>query len=122
MKKTVPAASPIHRRVSRLAQLNTREPKPAMILRLLAEAQAGIRCEVSIKDALEFRRDQYGLTQAEFGALLGMGASHYSEVLKGKRRLPIGAVKRAYAIGVPADALLQNMTANALFDVLGRSL
>jgi len=113
MENTVSAASPIHRPVSRLAQLNTREPKPAMILRLLAEAQAGVKCDVSIKDALEFRRDQYGLTRSEFGALLGMNKSHYSEVLTGKRRLPIGAVKRAYAIGVPADALLQNMTANA---------
>lgn len=35
-----------------------------------------------------------------------------SEVKNGKRRLPIGALKRAYAIGVPADALLQHLTAN----------
>ena len=88
----------------------SREPRPTMSLRLLTEAQAGVKCKVSAVDALEFRREQYGLTQAEFAALLGMQSSHYSEFLHEKRRLPIGAVKRAYAIGVPADALLQNMT------------
>ena len=92
--------------------VEAREPRPAMILRLLAEAQAGVRCEVSMVDALDFRREQYGLTWAEFGMLLGLSAQHMSEVKNGKRRLPIGALKRAYAIGVPADALLQHLTAN----------
>lgn len=81
-----------------------------MILRLLTEAQAGCKSLVSIRDALEYSRDQYGLTQAEYAALIGMRSTHYSEVLSGKRTLPIGAVKRAYAIGVPAVALLQNIT------------
>ena len=93
-----------------LKALNQREPKPAMILRLLAEAQSGVTCEVSLKDALDFRRDQYGLTRTEFAMLLGISAAHYSEVMHGRRRLPIGSVKRAYAIGVPADALLQHIS------------
>jgi len=88
-------------------ELNKKEPKPAMILRLLNEAQTGKQCAVSLSDALEFRRDQYDLTRAEFSALLGLSASHYSEVINGHRRLPITATKRAYAIGVSADALLQ---------------
>lgn len=92
---------------SLLAELNKREPKPAMILRLLAEAQMGKTCEVSIADALEFRRDQYGLTQSEFAAILGMQKGHYSEIINGRRQLPIGATKRAFAIGVPAEVLLQ---------------
>jgi len=103
----------VQRRVSRLAEREAREPRPAMILRLLAEAQAGVTCDVSMVDALNFRREQYGLTWAEFGMLLGLSAQHMSEVKNGKRRLPIGALKRAYAIGVPADALLQHLTANA---------
>lgn len=107
--------SRLDRRVSRLAEREAREPRPAMILRLLAEAQAGVKCEVSMVDALNFRREQYGLSWAEFGMLLGLSAQHMSEVKNGKRRLPIGALKRAYAIGVPADALLQHLTANVIW-------
>jgi len=84
-----------------------REPKPAMILRLLTEAQLGKATDVSVADALEFRREQYGLTQTEFAAILGLQKGAYSEIVNGKRRLPIGATKRAFAIGVPADVLLQ---------------
>ena len=91
-----------------------------MLLRLLAEAQAGVKCDVSLVDALDFRRDQYGLTWAEFGALLGLTPQHMSEVKNGKRRLPIGATRRAYAIGVPADALLQHMTAGVDLMAPGR--
>lgn len=86
---------------------NQREPKPTMILRLLTEAQMGKIVNVSVAEALRFRREQYGLTQSEFGAILGMQKGHYSDVESGKRRLPIGATKRAFAIGVPADVLLQ---------------
>ena len=84
-----------------------KEPRPAMILRLLSEAQAGKSCEVSIADALEFRRDQYGLKAREFSAILGMTPSHYSEVVNKGRNLPLNARIRAFAIGVPADVLLQ---------------
>lgn len=80
-----------------LDQLNIREPKPTMILRLLSEAQAGKIAEVSLADALEFRCDQYGLTKGEFAAILGLQKSHYSEIVLGKRRLPITATKRAFA-------------------------
>lgn len=90
-----------------LKALNTAEPRPAMILRLLSEAQAGKTCELSIIDALEFRRDQYGLKQSEFAAILGMTPSHFSEVMAGKRNLPLNARIRAFAIGVPSDVLLQ---------------
>mgnify|MGYP000917390101 CR=1 FL=1 len=84
-----------------------------MILRLLTEAQVGKVVDVSVADALEFRRDQYGLTQSEFAAILGLQKGHYSEIVNGKRQLPIGATKRAFAIGVPAEVLLQPATHNA---------
>ena len=87
-------------------KLLTKEPKPAMILRLLNEALIG-KPTGSLPDALEFRRDQYEITQKQFAAILGLQNSHYCEVINGKRRLLIGAVKRAYAIGIPADILLQ---------------
>ena len=78
-----------------------------MILRLLTEAQIGKETDVRITDALEFRRDQYGLTQREFAAILGLQNTHYSEIISGKRRMTLGATQRAFAIGVPADVLLQ---------------
>lgn len=87
--------------------INETEPRPAMILRLLNEAQIGKSCEVSLIDALNFRRDQYGLKNAEFAAILGMNATHYSEFINGKRNLPLNARIRAFSIGVPAEVLLQ---------------
>ena len=78
-----------------------------MILRLLSEASTGKSCDVSVPESLEFRRDQYGLTRSEFAALLGLGLSHYGEILSGKRGIGKTAMRRAYAIGVPADVLLQ---------------
>lgn len=91
-----------------LKELNTPEPKPVIILRLLAEAKVGKKFEVSICDALEFRREQYGLTKNEWAAVLGISASHYSEFTNGKRSLPLSATKRAFAVGVPAELLLQS--------------
>ena len=73
----------------------------------MAEALAGKTCGVSAIDAVEFRRDQYGLPRTEFAALLGMSLSHYGEFVNGKRKLPKRAMVRAYAIGVPAEVLLQ---------------
>lgn len=90
-----------------LAALNTPEPRPARILHLLAEAEQGRACDVTIADALEFRREQYGLSKHEFASILGLALSHYGEILGGNRRLPLKATKRAFAIGVPADVLLQ---------------
>lgn len=87
--------------------LNTSEPRPARILRLLTEAQVGKACDVSILDALEFRRDQYGLKRSEFAAILGLTPAHFSEVMSGKRNLPLNARIRAFAVGVPAEVLLQ---------------
>ena len=84
-----------------------KETRPERVVRLMAEAQSGKRHDVPVVDALEFRRDQYMLPRTEFAALLGMSLSHYGEVLNGKRKLPKRAMIRAYAIGVPAEILLQ---------------
>lgn len=73
----------------------------------MAEAQAGKTCGVSAIDAVEFRRDQYDMPRTEFAALLGMSLSHYGEFVNGKRKLPKRAMVRAFAIGVPAEVLLQ---------------
>jgi transcriptional regulator with XRE-family HTH domain len=61
----------------------------------------------SVKVAVEFRREQYGWTQAKMALKLGMQKSHYSEFIKGKRKLPFSAIKKAYKLGVPAQVLLK---------------
>lgn len=90
-----------------LHDLNRREPRPAMILRLLTEAQVGAVCSVSIIEAVEFRRDQYGLTAGEFSAVLGITKTNYSDFVHGRKNLPLNARIRAFAIGVPPELLLQ---------------
>lgn len=60
----------------------------------------------SIPDALESRRSQHGWTQAKMAKTLGLRPGHYSEIIHGKRGLPIQATRLAYSIGVPAAVLL----------------
>lgn len=57
--------------------------------------------------AVEFRREQYELTMTEMAQVLGMAKQHYSEFVNGKRNLPVGALVRAFAIGVPPECLFQ---------------
>ena len=84
------------------------ENKAQIIRRLLREAGGKRQNDsVTLISALEFRREAYGLTATEFARVLGMGKSHYSEVVNGKRPLPIKALRRAYRVGVPAEILLR---------------
>lgn len=92
--------------MSDLTKLNITEPKDALIRRLKRQANRVRKPKVSIIDALEFRREQYGLTATEFASILGFAQTHYSEFVNGKRRLPRAAMCRAFAIGVPAEVLL----------------
>lgn len=89
-----------------LAKLNKPEPKEKIIARLLVERN-GKPADVTISEALEFRRGAYGLSAAEFAFVLGIERSHYNEVINGRRSLPKAAMRHAYAIGVPAALLLQ---------------
>ncbi len=60
-----------------------------------------------IKPELEER----GIKQKEFAQMLGMQASHLSEVLRGKRALSAElALKMEKAIGIPAKTLLNAQT------------
>jgi|SRR6186713_591832 len=83
-----------------------RESTEHLRSRLMGEADAGVVSEVTEADALEFRRDAYGLTASDFAHILGIQKSHYSETIAGKRRLPINSVARAIAIGVLVAPLL----------------
>lgn len=89
-----------------LKALNTPEPKERVMGRLLI-ACCGKSADISISSALEFRREQYGLSEREFAYILGLQASHYNEIVHGHRELTKKAMRRAFAIGVPAEILLQ---------------
>lgn len=61
---------------------------------------------ISIGCALEFRRENAEWTQRRMASALGIGASHYSEIVAGKRALPMAATVRAFLLGIPAAHLL----------------
>lgn len=61
----------------------------------------------SVVGAVEFRRDQFGLNDSEWAQVLGMAKQHYSDFKAGRRSLPITAMVRAFALGVPAECLFQ---------------
>jgi len=87
-----------------MSELYKRESRDELMGRLL---NTKVKSPVRLADALEFRRDQYDLTKRDFAFLLGLTSGNYIEILKGvRKRLPIDATKRAYAIGVPVDVLL----------------
>lgn len=71
----------------------------------------------SVIDAVEFRREAYGLDCRQWSAVLGMTASHYSEFINGKRELPKSAMAMAYAYGVPATALFQERPTKGAGDI-----
>ena len=92
-----------YQRWGKVMDKNSREPATSLMRRL---KNRKVTASCSVVDALEFRRSQYDLTQRDFAELLGLTPGNYGEILAGRRRLPINATKRAYAIGVPADLLL----------------
>jgi hypothetical protein len=89
-----------------LKALNTPESTEHLIARLLVESK-GKRAEITIGSALEFRREAYGLSADEFAFILGLQRSHYNELVHGKREMSKKAMRRAFAIGIPAAVLLQ---------------
>ncbi|MGJ0946811.1 helix-turn-helix domain-containing protein [Klebsiella grimontii] len=59
-------------------------------------------------EAIKFRMDQSGLTQADMRQYLG-SASKVSEVLAGKRKLSLTMIRRLHdGLGIPADILIQD--------------
>lgn len=71
----------------------------------------------TIIEAMEFRRDQYGLSCRQWSAVLGMQQSHYSEFVNGLRELPKSAMAVAYEYGVPAAALFQKRPTKGAADI-----
>ncbi len=60
-------------------------------------------------EAIKFRMDQQGLSQADMREFIG-SASKVSEVLNYKRPLSLSMIKRIHSgLGIPADILLQDI-------------
>ena len=59
-------------------------------------------------DAVEFRRESYGWSKGKMAAMLDMTNGNYSEFIHGTRGLPVNSIRKAYAIGIPAQVLLQD--------------
>ncbi len=89
-----------------LKVLNTPEPVEQIIARLLVQGR-GKPEKLSVGSALEFRREAYGLSADEFAFVLGLQRSHYNEIVNGRRDMSKAAMRRAFAVGVPAAVLLQ---------------
>jgi hypothetical protein len=73
-------------------------------------ALRGTPCTTSLPDGLEGCRVRYGFNKQQFAAVLGMPGPHYSEIIKPgstSRNMTLNQARRAYAIGVPAEVLLQ---------------
>lgn len=62
-------------------------------------------------EAIKFRMDQQGLTQADMKQFIG-SASKVSEVLNRRRPLSLSMIRRIHdGLGIPADILIQDMSA-----------
>jgi len=58
-------------------------------------------------DAIKFRLDQMGLSEAELGSILGY-RSRKSEILSGKRKLSLAMIRRLNKVlHIPAEILIQ---------------
>lgn len=77
-----------------------------LITQLEARARGNSNAVPQAK-ALEDFREALGLTQAEFASLLRVHPGIYQEVVRGEHSLSLPAIRRAHALGVPAESLLK---------------
>jgi antitoxin component HigA of HigAB toxin-antitoxin module len=61
----------------------------------------------SIVDALKFRMDRYGHSQAQACRVMKIPHSHFNEVLKRKRKPTFSQIRKFYQYGIPPKVLLQ---------------
>ena len=57
-------------------------------------------------EAIKFRMEQQGLTNAALGPFLG-SRGRVSEILQRKRPLTLAMIRRLVALGIPADVLIR---------------
>ncbi len=76
------------------------------LARLLKQANTAQGSKVTAAEAVEFRREAYGLTKTDMALVIGIQKSHYTEFTQGERSLTVAQIRRAVLVGVPASALL----------------
>ena len=63
-------------------------------------------------EAIRFRMAQLGLDQAAVARWTGIGRSHVSEILNGKRPLSLDAIRRlAHCLDIPVQILIESSNA-----------
>ncbi|NND06586.1 MAG: helix-turn-helix domain-containing protein [Saprospiraceae bacterium] len=89
---------------------NSAESDELEVLSILIEAYEKTRFPIEPPnpiDAILFRLDQLGLPKSELSRLLG-SRSRASEILKGKRKLSIGMIRKLNEnLGISAQTLIQ---------------
>jgi antitoxin component HigA of HigAB toxin-antitoxin module len=62
--------------------------------------------EGTLPEALEKKRQEFGLTQAAFSALIGTNPKHYHDIVGGRRNLTLAQARRAHKLGIDAETIL----------------
>ena len=61
----------------------------------------------SVIEAVEFRREAYGLTQEQWAEVLDITQQNYTAFVHGNHKLTLAQSAKAFEYGVPADCLFQ---------------
>ncbi len=90
---------------------NSNESDELEVLSILIEAYEKTKFPIEAPNPIEailFRLDQLGMSKSELSKLLG-SRSRASEILKGKRKLSIGMIRKLnQQLGISAQTLIQD--------------
>lgn len=85
-------------------------------LQKLATGQTELKPTMSVREALEGRRRQFQIiNKREWAALLDLSIWHYSRVINGHKPITLNVIRRAWALGVPIEPLLERAKPRTLF-------
>lgn len=90
---------------------NSKESDELEVISILIEVYEKTNCPIEPPNPIEailFRLDQLGMSKSELSKLLG-SRSRASEILKGKRKLSIGMIRKLNKqLGISAQTLIQD--------------
>lgn len=90
---------------------NSKESDELEVISILIQAYEKSKFPIEAPNPIEailFRLDQLGMSKSELGKLLG-SRSRASEILKGKRKLSIGMIRKLNEkLGISAEILIQD--------------
>jgi predicted transcriptional regulator len=61
----------------------------------------------TIRQALEFRMEQYGHSQNKAAKVMKISQTHFNEVMKGRHSPSVSQLKAFYRYGIPPEVLLR---------------